>query len=130
LNIHLSTATIKAYENRQKMMNLHFCPIVMLEGSESFTLADLKNIKWTISAIEIGTHTFDIEISVNSPFETQSDKNYVEFKLKKMNVPFRYDDYECQITFSAVLNSLHESPIKIEHTAWGVVKTIWSIGIQ
>lgn len=47
-----------------------------------------------------------------------------------MNVPFQHDDYECQITFNAVLDSPHTSPIKIEHTVWGVVKTIWSTGIQ
>lgn len=83
-----------------------------------------------ISTDRIGTHVFNYEISVDSPFEIQNNRNYIEFKLNKINVPFQHDDYECQITFNAVLDSPHTSPIKIEHTVWGVVKTIWSTGIQ
>ncbi len=111
-------------------MNLHFNPIVMFEDSWPFPLTDLNNVKWTISANEIGIHIFDVKISVDSPFEIQNNRNYIEFELNKMNVPFQHDDYECQITFSAVLDSPHASPIKIEHTVWGVVKTIWSKGLQ
>jgi hypothetical protein len=130
MNIHLSTATVHSHGNRQKSMNLHFNPIVMFEDSWPFPLTDLNNVKWTISANEIGIHIFDVKISVDSPFEIQNNRNYIEFELNKMNVPFQHDDYECQITFSAVLDSPHASPIKIEHTVWGVVKTIWSKGLQ
>lgn len=111
-------------------MNLHFNPIVMFEDSWPFPLTYLRNVTWTISANEIGIHNFDVEISVDSPFEIQSDKNYIEFALKKMNAPFQYDDYECKITFSASLDSPDAFPIEIEHTVWGVVKTIWSKGLH
>jgi hypothetical protein len=130
INIYFSTATVQSYENRQKMMNLHYTPIVMFENSWPFSISDLRDVNWKISANEIGTHTFNFVTSVDSPFEIQNDRNYIEFELKKINVPFQYDDYECQITFSAILYSFDESPIKIEHTVWGVVKTIWSKGLQ
>jgi len=130
LNIHFSTATVHSHENIQKMMNLHFHPIVMFENSWPFPISHLKDINWKIATDKIGTHALNYEISVDSPFEVQNNRNYIEFELNKMNVPFQHDDYECQITFSAVLNSPHASPIKIEHTVLGVVKTIWSKGIQ
>jgi len=112
------------------MMNLYFHPIVMFENSWPFPISHLKDINWKIATDKIGTHALNYEISVDSPFEVQNNRNYIEFELNKMNVPFQHDDYECQITFSAVLNSPHASPIKIEHTVLGVVKTIWSKGIQ
>lgn len=130
MNIHFSTATVHAYENSQKMMNLHCSLIVMFENSRTFSISDLKNVSWKIFANEIGIHTFNFITNVDSPFEIQNDRNYIEFKLEKINVAFQHDDYECQITFSAMLYSFDESPIKIEHTVWGVVKTIWSKGLQ
>ena len=129
MNIHLSTATVFAYENTQKSMNLHFHPIVMFEKECIFERKHLKNVSWKISADAIGTHIFD-EIGVYYPFEAQNGKNYIKFELKKMYLPFQHDDYECQITFTATLDLPYSFPVEIEYNFWGVVITTWSRGLQ
>ncbi len=129
LEIHLSTATINAHENRTKSMNLHFHPVVLFKNSWPFPTSHLKNISWEVSSEEIGTHFFDVELS-DPPFEINNAKNYINFHLTKKNVLFRHDDYECQITFRATLDSPHATPVKIEHTFWGIVKTKWSKGLK
>ena len=129
MKIHLSTATVRAYENTKKSMNLHFNPIIMFEGSWPFPIGHLKNVNWEILAEPIGAHTFDVAISVYSPFEVENDKNFVEFHLSKTNIPFQHDDYHCQIIFRAILVSPHTNPYDIKQNFWGVVKTIWSKGL-
>jgi hypothetical protein len=130
LNIHLSLATIKSYENRSKLMNLRFNPIVFFENTWPFPISHLKDICWEIHSEQIGLQSFDVELSVDSPFEVKDNCNYIEFHLTKKNVSFQYDDYKCQIVFRAVLDSPHTLPIKIESTFFGVVKTVWSKGLN
>ena len=130
MEIHLSTATIRAVENRRRSMNLHFNPIVLFANSWPFPSNHLQNICWSVSAEPIGTHIFEFCNSEYSPLLIQENKNYMEFHLRKNNVPFQYNNFECQITFSAIMNSPHSSPIKIEHVFWGIVKAIWSKGLN
>ena len=130
MKIHLSTATVRAYENTKKSMNLHFNPIIIFEDSWPFPIDHLKNVRWEILAEPIGAHTFDVVISVYSPFEVENEKNFVEFHLSKTNIPFQYDDYHCHIIFRATLDSPHTSPYDIKQNFWGVVKTIWSKGLE
>jgi hypothetical protein len=111
-------------------MNLSFHPIVIFEDSWPFPLSHLKDLKWEITSSQIGSHSFDVEISSDSPFEIESDKNFIEFHLTKKNVPFQYDDYPCQIFFSATLDSPHTSSVQINEVFWGIVKTTWSKGLQ
>jgi hypothetical protein len=111
-------------------MNLSFRPVVMFEQSWPFPLDHLKHIKWVVEAEQIGSHSFEVERSLDSPFEIENDRNYMEFHLTKKDVSFQYDDYPCRIIFRAVLDSPHTSPIEIEEVFWGVVKTIWSKGLQ
>jgi hypothetical protein len=111
-------------------MNLNFHPIVLFERSWPFPHYHLKNVHWKIVADEIGSHEFEVKKSVASPFEVQGNKNYIEFHLTKMNIPFQYDDYPCQILFRATLDSPQTSPIELQRSFWGVVKTIWSKGLR
>lgn len=111
-------------------MNLSFHPIVMFERSWPFPHDHLKSIKWAVEADQIGFHPFEVEMSADSPFEIENDRNYIEFHLTKNNVDFQYDDYPCRIVFSAILDSPHTSPVEIEETFLGIVKTTWSKGLK
>ncbi|QGX40161.1 hypothetical protein [Permianibacter aggregans] len=111
-------------------MNLSFNPIVIFTSSWPFPISHLKNIKWGIESEKIGSHSFEIEISVDSPFDIKEHGNYVEFHLMKKGVKFQHDDYPCNLIFSAVLDSPHDSPIEIDKVFPGVVKAIWSKGVQ
>jgi hypothetical protein len=130
LKIHLSTATINSHENRNKSMNLNFHPVVMFENSWPFPLDHLRDIKWSVEAEQVGSHSFEVTVSVDSPFEIENDRNYIEFHLTKKGVYFQHDDYPCRILFSAILDCPHTSPIEINEVFWGVVKTTWSKGLQ
>ena len=131
MNVHLSTATIKSHENRSHKMNLSFNPIVFFENSWPFPNSHLKEIFWEVRSEHIGIHSLNVELSVDSPFEIKDNRNRncIEFHLTKKNVPFQYDDYECEIIFQAVIDSPHTSPVKIESSFIGVVKTVWSKGL-
>ncbi len=111
-------------------MNLHFSPIVLFDNSWPFPLSHLTNVVWEVFAEPIGSQTFDMKTCLDSPFEVQNDKNYIEFHLSKKNVKFQHDDYPCEIRFTATLDSPHSSPVKIERSFWGVVKVKWSKGLQ
>ena len=87
-------------------------------------------VKWSVEAEQIGSHSFEVAVSVDSPFEIENDRNSIEFHLTKKYVDFQYDDYPCRILFSAILDSPHTSPIEINEIFWGVVKTTWSKGLQ
>lgn len=129
MNVHLSTATIKSHENRSQKMNLSFNPIVFFENSWPFPNSHLKDIFWEVRSEHIGTHSLNVELSVDSPFEIKDNRNCIEFHLTKRDVPFQHDDYECEIIFQAVIDSPHTSPVKIESSFIGVVKTVWSKGL-
>ena len=111
-------------------MNLHFHPVVLFENCWPFPTDDLKDMRWSIDAEPIGRHDFDIAISCNSPFKVVGDRNYLEFSLSKEAVPFQYDDYPCQIFFSATLDSPHFGATEIDCRFFGVVKSIWSRGLR
>ncbi len=111
-------------------MNLNFHTIAIFENSWPFPLDRLRNIEWELSADQIGSHSFEVSISSDSPFEIENDRNYIEFHLSKKDVPFQHDDYPCQITFSATLESPHSSPVQIKEVFCGIVKTIWSQGLR
>lgn len=110
-------------------MNLHFRPTVMFENSWPFPTSYLKNIRWEIHADPIGSLAFDVEYCVDSPFEIQNDKNFIEFDLTRKNVLFQHDDYECKIIFSALFDYSHSS-FEINEIFWGMVKTRWSKGLR
>ena len=111
-------------------MNLSYHPIVIFENSWPFPVEHLKNIQWRIEADKIGSYTFEVTISSDSPFEVENNKNYIEFHLIKKCVQFQHDDYPCKLTFSATLDSPHSPSIEINEVFCGVVKTIWSKGLQ
>lgn len=130
MRVHLSTATVTSHENRRQSMNLHFNPVVLFEDSWPFPIDHLKDISWSIEAEPIGRHDFEFATGCDSPFEVENDRNYIEFFLSKKSVPFQYDDYPCQILFSATLDSPHSGPIEIDRRFFGVVKTVWSRGLR
>ncbi|OOF26359.1 hypothetical protein BZJ19_04285 [Salinivibrio proteolyticus] len=130
MRVHLSTATVTSYENRRQSMNLHFNPVVLFEDSRPFPIDHLRNISWSIEADPIGRHDFELTTGYDSPFELENDRNYIEFFLSREGVPFQYDDYPCQILFSAILDSPHSGPIEIDCRFFGVVKTVWSRGLR
>lgn len=130
MRVHLSTATVMSYENRRQSMNLHFNPVVLFEDSWPFPVDHLKDISWSIEAEPVGKLDFEFTTGCGSPFEAQTDRNYIEFFLSKKNAPFQYDDYPCQILFSVILDSPHSGPIEIDHRFFGVVKTVWSRGLR
>lgn len=129
MNIYLSSATIQSYENKDKSMDLFYNPVVIFEGFSAFSIEQLKNIKWTIVSDKIGSYDFDVLMIKNPSIEITEDKNFIEFRLAKKDVPFEYDNYPCKILFSAFLEPLGEDEIKVEHEVLGIVKTKWSKGL-
>jgi len=124
---HISTATVFAYENRNKRMNLHFNPIVNFENFWEFPSSALEYVRWEIFSDVFGSHIFDCEISPSSLIHSTLNGNILEFHLKVIDVPFTYDNSACKLKFSATLNS-HEC-CEIQQEFWGVVKTRWSVGL-
>ena len=118
-----------AHENRNRYMNLHYHPIVILEGSHPIISGELKDVRWLISANPIGTNVFDIEGSF-TPFEFSNGISYIEFDLSKFDVSLQPDDYLCDITFMATIDSALSSPYEIKHEVRGVVKVKWSKGLR
>lgn len=114
MKIHLSTATISSYENRNKSMSLIFHPVVMFENSWPFPLDHLKDMRWSVEAEQIGSRSFEITVSVDSPFDIENDRNYIEFHLVTKCVKFQYGEYPCRILFGAKLDCPHASLIKIK----------------
>lgn len=129
MNIHLSSATIQSYENKNKSMDLFYNPIVIFENTEAFLIEQLKNISWSIQCDEIGSHTFDIQIIQKPAIKDTQDRIFVEFRLSKKDVGFVYDNYSSKIIFSATLGSLDKTNIEINHETLAIVKTKWSKGL-
>lgn len=77
----------------------------------------------------IGSHDFNIQIIKKPSLEDTEDKNFLEFRLAKKDIPFEYDNYSCKITFKAILEYLDKTNIQIEHEVLGIVKTKWSKGL-
>ncbi len=130
MDVSLSTATVSAFENTKKSMNLHYHPIVLFNNSCPLLQSHLNNISWEIQTDLIGNHMFNVELSCDSPFEIKNNRNHIEFNLTKNNVPFQHDPFECKLIFKATLEINHESPIYIEKIFWGVVKTKWEKGLN
>jgi hypothetical protein len=128
MTVHFSTATVFAYENRNKKMNLHFNPIVNFEDCWDFPSGFLQNVRWEIESDVFGEHVFECEISGSSLIDSTMQGNVLEFHLKIKNVPFVYDNSACKLKFSAVLNSHVYREFREEF--WGIVKTRWSEGLR
>ncbi|WP_072681507.1 hypothetical protein [Arcobacter sp. LA11] len=60
------------------------------------------------------------------PINYQLDKNFIEFRLSKIDIPFIYDNYLCKIIFKATIELLDKTNMQIEYEALGIVKTKWS----
>jgi len=129
MNIHLSSATIQSYENKNKSMDLFYNPIVIFENTKPFLIEELKNISWIIQSDKIGSHNFDVQIIQKPALEDTEDKVFIEFRLSKKDVPFEYDNYSCKICFTTTLEFLDKEDIQIEHEVLGIVKTKWSKGL-
>jgi len=83
-------------------------------------------MKWTVTADCIGTKEFLIE----GYADIQLERYCIEFWLSVIDVKFQHDPYECSIQFSAQLNDPISTSQDIKHETWGIVKTIWSKGLQ
>lgn len=129
MNLHLSSATIQSYENKDKSMDLFYNPVVIFDGFSPFAIEQLSEIKWSIVSDKIGSYDFDVLMIKNPAIKITEDKNFIEFKLVKKNVPFEYDNYPCKLLFSAVLKPFDKDEIKLEHEVLGIVKTKWSKGL-
>ena len=129
MKIHLSSATIQSYENKDKTMDLFFNPIVIFENTNAFLIEQLKNIKFTIDSKNIGTHDLDVVIIQKPSINDEDDKTFVEFRLSKKDVPFVYDNYSCKINFETTIESLQHDSIKVSFETIGIVKTKWSKGL-
>ncbi|WP_072681511.1 hypothetical protein [Arcobacter sp. LA11] len=129
MKIHLSSATIQSYENKNKSMDLFYNPIVIFENTKPFLIEQLKNINWSIQSDKIGSHDFDIQIVQKPSLEDTEDRNFIEFRLSKKDIPFIYDNYSCKITFKAIIELLDKTNMQIKHEALGIVKTKWSKGL-
>lgn len=125
MEVHLSTATIRAYRNNRGSMNLHFHPIVLFENVPPFSVSSLENLVWEISAEPIGLLNFSVEVDADSPLPLESGRNYIKFHLSRSDVSFQHDNYPCEIRFSAILDQPHASSIEIDRRFWGLVKAIW-----
>ncbi|MCH1923309.1 hypothetical protein L9G74_03050 [Shewanella sp. C32] len=128
MTVHISTATVFAYENRNNKMNLHFNPMVNFEGCWKFPSGYLENVRWEIKSDVFGNHMFDCAISGSSLLESALNGNVLEFHLTVKDVPFAYDNSACWIKFTATLNSHVYREFHKEF--WGVVKTRWSKGLR
>lgn len=129
MNIHLSSATVQSYENKDKLMDLFYNPVVIFDGFSAFSIEQLSDVKWSIEADKIGSYDFDVLMVKNPSIEITEDKNFIEFKLVKKDVAFEYDNYPCKLFFSAIIKPLDGDEIKLEHEVLGIVKTKWSKGL-
>ena len=129
MKIHLSSATVQSYENKNKSMDLFYNPIIIFETSNSFTIEQLRNIKFNIQSEKINSHDFDVQIIQKPSLEDTEDKVFIEFRLSKKDVPFEYDNYSCKICFTTTLEFFDKEDIQIEHEVLGIVKTKWSKGL-
>lgn len=129
MKIHLSSATLQSYENKNKSMDLFYNPIVIFENIEPFMIEQLKNIKWTVTLEKIGTQTFDILMIKNSNIKQVDGVYFIEFRLSKKQVPFEYDNYLCKLEFSATIESVNNISEQIKHESLAIVKTKWSKGL-
>ncbi len=129
MNIYLSSATLQSYENKNKSMDLFYNPIVIFEDIEPFMIEQLKNIKWSVSSSKIGNHIFDILMIKNSDIKQEENIFFVEFRLAKKDVLFEYDNYLCEVEFSANLATLDKKIIPIGYKSLAIVKTKWSKGL-
>ena len=130
MKILLSTLTVQSYENKKRLMNLHYKPIVFFKDCCPFSHRALNNIRWAIHSEKIGKHDFEIAVHCDSPFKIRDDRSYMQFDLSVRNVPFQYDLYECKLFFSAVLDSPFMNKQEIDFVSWGVVNTRWSKGLN
>lgn len=124
MNIHFSSATVQSYENKNKLMDLFYNPIVIFENTTHEALEKFENVSWKIESKEIGTQEFEILAIQRPSLVDTEDRIFVEFKLTKKDVPFQYDNYSCKLIFSTTLDDE-----KIEYEVLGIVKTKWSKGL-
>lgn len=129
MKIYFSSATIQAYENKDKAMDIFFNPIMIFEGYPEFSLEQLKDIKWKIESEKIGTHEFSIQMIQHPSIENTEKENFIEFRLSKKDVLFIYDNYSCKITFEASIEYLDKEDVKLYSETLAIVKTKWSKGL-
>ncbi len=129
MNIYLSSATLQSYENKNKSMDLFYNPIVIFEDIEPFMIEQLKDIKWSVSSSQIGNHAFDILMIKNGDIKQEDNICFIEFRLAKKEVSFEYDNYLCEVEFSANIETLDRNIIPIRYKSLAIVKTKWSKGL-
>ncbi len=129
MNIYLSSATLQSYENKNKSMDLFYNPIVIFEDIEPFMIEQLNDIKWSITSSKIGTHIFDILMVKNSDIKQEGNICFVEFRLAKKDISFEYDNYLCEVEFTANLEMLDNNVIPISYKSLAIVKTKWTKGL-
>jgi len=128
MNIHLSSATIQSYENKNKTMDLFYNPIVIFEDIKPLDLEQLKDVKWFIISDKIASHEFDIQSLQIPSLEVDESTCFLEFRLSKKDVPFMKDNYSCKIVFESIFET-EQKEEKIVHEVLAVVKTKWSKGL-
>jgi hypothetical protein len=128
MNIYLSSATLQSYENKNKSMDLFYNPIVIFEDIEPFMIEQLKDIKWSVTSSKIGTYIFDILMIKNGDIKQEGNICFVEFRLARKDISFEYDNYLCEVEFSATFESL-DNTIPIKYKSLAIVKTKWTKGL-
>ncbi len=126
MNIHLSSATIQSYENKNNSMDLFYNPIVIFQSNSEVTIEELLTAKWRLESETIGNHEFDIHSAQVPSVQKFSNETVVEFRLSKKEVPFSHDNYLCKIVFNVTLDLSNEEELALTHEVLGVVKTKWS----
>lgn len=124
MQIHFTSSTIQAYENKTGSMDLFFNPIIIFEDMLPAQLEILKDLTFCINSTEIGEHVFAIEFIKAAIVKGPENQLFVEFRLSKRDVKFIYDNYVCEITFSAKLEGK-----ELISKALGIVKTKFSKGL-
>lgn len=124
MQIHFTSSTIQAYENKSGSMDLFFNPIIIFENMLPSELGALQDLEFKINSEEIKEHIFTIELIKAAVVKGPENQLFVEFRLTKRDVKFIYDNYSCEITFSAKLKD-----VNILQRTLGIVKTKFSKGL-
>jgi hypothetical protein len=64
----------------------------------------------------------------NGDIKQEGNICFVEFRLARKDISFEYDNYLCEVEFSATFESL-DNTIPIKYKSLAIVKTKWTKGL-
>ena len=123
MKLHISSATVQSYENKEGSMDLFFNPIIIFEDVTGDQIEQINDVLISIQSEEIGDHYFDIS-SIQRPSLKDEMPICLEFRLVKRDVKFLKENYICKLKFEAVFEE-----DRVEYETFGIVKTKFSKGL-